>query len=74
LNIFSNSPIDFNFFWHENDKYTLTSKGYIWTYPGQLFENNSVIVMPESNPNIDFNVLKMYNCFGICSDYVESIK
>ena len=47
LDIFSNNTIDFNFFWHEEDKFTLTSKGYIWTYPGQSYCSNSVIVMPE---------------------------
>ena len=74
LDIFSNSPIDFNFFWHENDKYTLTSKGYIWTYPGQSYCSNSVIVMPEvfdlqntqNNDKISYNK----KSFAICSDYV----
>lgn len=74
LNVLSNSPIDFNYFWHQNDNYSLTSKKYIWTYPGKKYSENCVVVMPESNPNIDFNVLKLYNCFGICSDYVELIK
>ena len=23
---------DLNFFWHENDKYTLTNHGYIWAH------------------------------------------
>ena len=22
-----------NYFWHQEDDYTITSKGYIWTYP-----------------------------------------
>jgi hypothetical protein len=78
LDIFSNIPIDFNFFWHENDKYTLTSKGYIWTYPGQLFGNNSVIVMPEvfDLQNIQDNDTIVYSkkSFAVCSDYVEKFK
>ena len=27
----------FNYFWHQNDKFTLTSKGYIWTFPGNKY-------------------------------------
>ena len=25
------------YFWHQNDDYTLTSNGYIWTYPGKNY-------------------------------------
>ena len=32
---FSQIQGDFNYFWHEEDSYTLTSKGYIWAYPGK---------------------------------------
>ena len=35
---------DFNYFWHENDRFTITSKGYLWTYPGNKYSENSVIV------------------------------
>ena len=24
-----------NYFWHQTDDFTLTSHGYIWTYPGK---------------------------------------
>jgi hypothetical protein len=69
----SNSPVDYNFFWHEVDKFTLTSAGYIWTYPGQTFNENSVIVMPETTKD---GIMEMsnYECYGICSDYVGRIK
>lgn len=64
----------FNTFWHENDKHTLTSKGYIWSYPGEITTaKNGVMVMPES-AGIDFNKLKTYKFAGICSDYVNQIK
>jgi hypothetical protein len=57
-----------NYFWHENDTVTLTSKGYIWAYPGKQPINNSIAVMPEiSNDNIT-------QCKGICSDYIEKYK
>ncbi len=74
LDVFSNSPIDFNFFWHQEDDFTLTSKNYIWTYPGKSYTLNSIIVMPEFNlTDKSFSDLKSYNCFGICSDYVGKI-
>ena len=64
----------FNTFWHENDKHTLTSKGFIWSYPGQITsEKNGIMVMPE-NAGIEFSKLKAYKCAGICSDYVQQIE
>jgi hypothetical protein len=69
----SSSVVEFNYFWHETDCYTITSKNIGWVYPGKQPYSNSIVVVPESNPIIDFNVLKMYNCFGICSDYVGKI-
>jgi hypothetical protein len=54
----------FNYFWHENDDFTLTSKNFIWTYPGKRVCNKSVLVVDDArkysgNP-----------CFGLCSDYL----
>jgi hypothetical protein len=64
----------FNYFWHENDSFTLTSKGNIWTYPGKIYTPNSIVVMPETFLVGEIAQVKEYNCFGICSDYVEKIK
>jgi len=61
-----------NYFWHQNDDFTLTSKGYIWTYPGKELTNKSILVMPEWN-NQKFPIIDNI-CFGVCSDYVENIK
>ncbi len=57
-----------HFFWHENDSYTITSKGYIWTYPGKKLSEKSICVLPES-----FNFRKE-KCMGICSDFIEKYK
>ena len=35
FSFFSQIQEEFNYFWHEEDSYTLTSKGYIWAYPGE---------------------------------------
>ena len=54
-------------FWHETDQYTITSKNYIWTFPGKYASDNCVIVDNSKNfPN--------YNCAGVCTDYVELYK
>jgi hypothetical protein len=76
LDVFSNSPVDFNYFWHQEDDFTLTSKNYIWTYPGKPYTYKSIIVMPELFvSDIDrLTDLKVYNCFAICSDYIGRIK
>ena len=60
--------IEYNYFWHEEDTITLTSKGFIWAYPGKQPINRSIAVMPEiHNDNIS-------ECLGICSDNVLKYK
>jgi hypothetical protein len=54
----------FNFFWHENDTISLTSKGYIWAYPGKQPISNSIAVLPELYND------KIKECIGICSDKI----
>lgn len=60
------------YFWHQNDDYTLTSNGYIWTYPGKPLTDKSIMVMPEWTTK-NFAALDN-NCFGVCSDYILEIK
>ena len=50
--------------WHQNDDVTLTSNGFIWTYPGKQLTSNSICVLPE------LHKIKKFNCAGICSDYI----
>lgn len=64
---------ELNFFWHQNDDYVITSKGFIWAYPGKELTSRSIMLMPEwDNPKLKNFVIP--NCYGICSDYVEKIK
>jgi glycerophosphoryl diester phosphodiesterase len=64
----------YNYFWHQEDDYTLTSKGYIWTYPGKTYTSKSIIVMPETIVDKNnLNDMRGYNCFGICSDFVGKL-
>ena len=65
----------FNYFWHQEDDYTLTSKNFIWTYPGKSHTPNSVIVMPERNLDlVDFNQVRSYNVYGVCTDYPSLLR
>ena len=57
-----------HFFWHQEDDYTLTSKGFVWTYPGKKLLTESICVLPEIT-----NYEKI-NCRGICSDIIEKYK
>lgn len=62
-----------NYFFHDTDKVTLTSNGFLWTYPNELLTPNSVMLMPEWHQDIHTFILKD-KCYGICSDYVEILK
>lgn len=66
LNYFSNFDRLFNFFWHQEDDHTLTSHGYIWTYPNKKIGAKSVIVAIDQLPDESFN-----HMYGICSDYLD---
>ncbi len=53
-------------FWHQDDDYTITSKGFIWAYPGMKLTKNSVCVLPEHPINKEID---LKSCYGICTDY-----
>lgn len=57
-----------NYFWHETDTVTLTSRGHIWAYPGKQPIIDSIAVMPELRGDV------IQQCLGICSDYIENYK
>jgi hypothetical protein len=51
-----------NYFWHESDKATITSHGYIWCYPSNYVENG-ITVLSTRYEKFDEKIL------GICTDY-----
>jgi hypothetical protein len=65
-----NLPInhEMNYFWHENDDFTMTSQGYIWAYPGKEVHlpSRAIAVMPEHS-GINLRPFR-----GICTDYPEN--
>ena len=68
LSFFKELNLSFNYFFHDNDDATLTSKGFIWVFPGKQPVYNSISVMPEIH-NDDFS-----QCIGICSDSIQNFK
>lgn len=64
LEFFNKKYGKYNYFWHQSDDYTLTSNGYIWTYPGQKVGSRSIKVDLKLN-NLDINE----NLAGICTDF-----
>ena len=57
---------ELNIFWHQEDDYTLTSHGHIWTYPNKITCAKSVLVVNNATE------YRGAECFGLCSDYLES--
>jgi hypothetical protein len=53
-----------HYFWHENDHMTITSKGFLWVYPGKQIVRGSIAVLPELHDD------DITYCAGICTDYV----
>jgi len=61
-----NKMIELNLhcFWHESDRVTLTSKGYVWAHVGRQPIEKSIAVMPEIAKE------DTSQCIGVCSDEI----
>ena len=71
LDKISSSPVDFNYFWHESDRYTLTSKAIGWVLVGQIPFKNSIMVLPELisyDDKFEKKYDRIKNIMGICTD------
>lgn len=56
-----------NYFWHQEDDYTITRSGHIWCYPGNhLRTKNAIWLTFDSEPVPDTTGI-----FGICKDSFE---
>jgi hypothetical protein len=57
-----------HYFFHDEDDITLTSKNYLWTYPGITpLTDKSIAVMPEKT---GWSIEDLKSCAGICSDFI----
>ena len=68
LHEFTARTSGYNYFWHQRDDYTLTSKGQIWASPAQDYNKDTVRVIEDPEE------VKEYDCYAICSDYVGKLK
>lgn len=57
-----------HYFFHQNDDITLTSKNFIWAYPGLQPINSSIAVLPEINNE------EIKYCIGVCSDFINDYR
>jgi hypothetical protein len=64
----------FNYFWHQEDDFTITSNGIFWVYPGKSLNSNSIMVLPERVGKLEQQTFQDINLYGICSDYVLKIQ
>lgn len=60
-------------FFHQNDDVTLTSTGYLWTYPGKLLTPFSICVMPEWTDLSNSITLNYNKIYGFCTDYINQV-
>ena len=65
---FLGSPSFQKVFWHQEDDYTMTKNGYIWSYPGKVLGKKSIAVMPENSFYTKKDIL---SCSGVCSDNIR---
>lgn len=57
------------YFWHQSDDFTLTSDQYIWTYPGKLITDKSILVLPELLSDDELKNMLEQNPYGVCTDW-----
>lgn len=60
-----------NYFWHESDDYTVTSRNWVWAYPDRITStkyNRTIAVLPEIK---DTDVSEFA---GICSDFISNYR
>lgn len=66
-----------NYFSHDNDDYVITSKGYVWAYPGKAGSSTTVLVMPEYVDGLDrvIELIKSGTVIkGVCTDYARRVR
>jgi hypothetical protein len=74
INILKNdNKIDFNYFWHDKDSYTMTASGKIWVYPGMELIPGCVAVLPEKWHSVD-KKNELLKSFAVCTDYPYDFK
>ena len=61
-----------NIFFHNIDDFTLTSRGFLWTYPNKpIYGNKSIAVMFDKPDQV---ILTNPHMYGICADNVAELR
>lgn len=71
LKIFNQITEKCHYFVHQEDDFSITNKGWVWTHPRKGFVKNTICVLPEKFTSID-EALKhklFSNLLGVCTDY-----
>ncbi len=63
--------LNLNYFFHNKDEVTLTSKNFLWTSPGLTLTSLSIDVMPELiYPKYCHEASSyIHNPYGVCTDF-----
>ena len=59
--------LDQTVFYHQEDNFTITSNGYIWSYPGCATEPKCIAMEAGFSENV---ARGLRNISGVCSDYI----
>ena len=61
----------FHFFSHQDDDFTITNHGWVWSHPKKGFVKNTICVLPEEVMSLDLavNQFEFKQLYGVCSDY-----
>jgi hypothetical protein len=60
-------------FFHNIDAYTITSRSFVWAYPGsQIASRLCISVLPERAEGLIG--LKAHDYYGVCSDFVQELE
>jgi hypothetical protein len=66
-----------NFFWHEEDSWTLTSHGYIWQHVKNwdIHSDKAIVLLARKNRHDrDYTNEQLKASAGVCSKWVENLK
>lgn len=65
----------FNSFFHRVDRGVLTTKGYLWTFTGEIpLTIRSIVVLPENYLTSLEECAKLPKIAGICTDYPIEVR
>ena len=71
LNVLYNT--DLNYFSHDIDPHILTSKGFIWTYPGNIATTSNSVLVVRDCDEMPAHIISD-NTYAICGDNYSNFK